>query len=93
MDYVFKSEGCPSCFFIEKIIRQYEKNWTGSLKFVDVDFDSETNKLFTTLDGKKIEESPVSRVPAYYNGEKEELVVGADNVIEGIKNANWYYKS
>ena len=93
MDYIFKSEGCPSCFFIEKIVNQYKENWTGCLKFDDVEFDSETNKLFTIVDGKRVDDSPVSRVPAYYNGETEELIVGADNVIEGIRDASWYNKS
>lgn len=93
MDYYFKSEGCPGCFFIFKILEEKQESWTGCLKIVDVEFDSKTKKLMTYIDGEEAGEAPVGVVPAYYSSKDDELVTGADAVMERIRNASWNNKS
>lgn len=92
MDFFFKSDGCPSCEILKKILLEKEKSWSGCLKFVDVEFDK-NGKLITYIDGKLIEDAPVGRVPAYYDSVLDKLYIGADDTYEGITNASWYNKS
>ena len=91
MDFLFKSEGCPACFFAQKVLveRLKKLNKTGYVKIVDVKFDKNTRKYLTYIEGKECGEAPVSQVPSYYVGRSEELIEGSDNVMEFILNASW----
>ena len=93
MDYFFKSEGCPGCYLLFKVVEEKQEKWTGSLKIVDVEFDSNSKKLMTYIDGEESGEAPVGVVPAYYSARDDELVTGADAVWEMIQNASWNDKS
>jgi hypothetical protein len=89
MDFFFKSQGCPACDFVYQILQRKQENWTGSLKIVELQFDSKTEKLMTYIDGKESGEAPVGLVPAYYSAAKDELVTGLDAVMKELDNANW----
>lgn len=91
MDYFFKSEGCLSCSILLKIINERKENWTGLLEFVDVEFNVD-KQLVTRIGDKTVEGSPVSKVPAFYSSEQDELYVGAEEAMEGMRNASWYNK-
>ena len=93
MDYFFRSQGCPGCFLLYKVLEEKEEKWTGCLKIVDVEFDIETKKLMTYIDGEVSGEAPIGRVPAYYSARDEKLVTGSDDVWEMIQDASWNNKS
>lgn len=93
MDYFFKSEGCPGCFMLFKILEEKAEKWTGYLKIVDVEFDKETKKLMTYIDGEEAGQAPIGVVPAYYSARDDKLVTGNDAVWEIIQDASWNNKS
>ena len=92
MKFFFRSEGCPGCFFAEKILEERMRkaeNDTGSVQIVNVKFDEETKQFVTYIDDRDTGPSPVSTVPAWFDDETKELITGADEVIEVIRNASW----
>jgi thiol-disulfide isomerase/thioredoxin len=89
MDFFFKSTGCPACDYLYSQLQRSQEKWTGSLKIVEVEFDSKTDKLMTYIDGKESGESPVGSVPAYYTATTDTLVTGLDAVQKELSNASW----
>jgi len=86
MHFLFISEGCPTCFFAQKILE--EKDDAGYVKIVEVQFDSKTRTYITYVDGEASGESPINKVPAFYNGKTEQVFTG-EKAIEEIINASW----
>lgn len=86
MDFLFVTEGCPTCFFAKKILK--EKGGAGYVKIVEVQLDVKSRKYMTWVDGQCHGEAPINKVPAYYRSSTEELFTG-EKVIEEIINASW----
>lgn len=86
MYFLFISEGCPTCFFAKKILQ--EKDEAGYVKIVEVQFDNKEHRFMTYLEGKCLGPSPVDKVPAFYNGNTEEVFTG-EKAIEEIIHASW----
>lgn len=86
MDFLFISEGCPTCFFAKRILDS--KGGTGYVKIVEVQLDISSRKYMTIVDGKECGEAPVNRVPALYISKTEELFTG-EEAVEEIINAYW----
>ena len=89
MDYLFKSEDCPSCKKLLKKIKTY-KNWRSLVTLVDVKFDRERGKFWTWTSGKDSGESPVGRVPAFYGSKSDSLLMGYNAIIKEIENDDRY---
>lgn len=86
MYFLFVSEGCPTCFIAQKMLS--EKDEAGYVKVVEVQFDEETRKYMTYINGEIVGDSPVNKVPTFYNGKEEKIYTG-EKAIEEIINASW----
>lgn len=90
MNYLFVSEDCLNCTILLKILNEKDSSkWTRCLTLVYVKLDEEGG-LETYINGVLTGSSPVSKVPALYLRESDDLIVGADEVFEELSNANWF---
>jgi hypothetical protein len=91
MNYLFLSEDCLNCLIVSKVLESKDKEkWTRCLTLVYVKSNSE-GKLETYMDNKLVGPSPISKVPALYLRERDELIVGGYEVLEELSNVNWFY--
>lgn len=90
MNYLFLSEDCLNCSIVLKVLGDKDKEkWTRCLTLVYVKSNPE-GKLETYMDGNLVGESPVSKVPALYLRERDELITGGYEVLEELRNVNWF---
>lgn len=90
MNYLFVSEDCLNCFFLLKVLEQKDsEKWTRCLTLVYVKSNPE-GKLETYMNDELVGESPVSKVPALYVRERDELIVGGDEIFGELSNVNWF---
>jgi hypothetical protein len=86
--YLFKSEGCPACYYIQKDIEEGSlNNWASHVKFVDVKFNQDQQCNIAYMDGEPLDgECPVDAVPAIYSKKTDELIFGYEKIKEFLNN-------
>jgi hypothetical protein len=90
MNYLFLSEDCLNCAILQNVLFSKDKEkWTRCLTLVYVKSDGD-GILKSYINGELTGESPISRVPALYLRERDELVTGGDLVFEELSNVNWF---
>lgn len=90
MNYLFISEDCISCAMLLNILKQKDsEKWTRCLTLVYVKSDKENN-LKTYIDNEEVGESPVSKVPSLYLKDKDELIIGGEDVFGELCNVSWF---
>lgn len=90
MNYLFVSDDCINCAILLNILKEKDSTkWTRCLTLVYVKLNEEGG-LVTYINNTLTGESPVSKVPALYLREEDSLIVGADEVFEELRNANWF---
>jgi hypothetical protein len=91
MNYLFISEDCLNCFIVLKVLESKDKEkWTRCLTLVYVKSNLK-GELESYMSDKLVGPSPVSKVPALYFRERDELIVGGAEVLEELSNVNWFY--
>ena len=58
-----------------------------NLKYVK---SNEEGKLETYMNNQLVGDSPVSKVPALYLRERDELIVGGEEIFGELANVNWF---
>ena len=90
MNYLFVSEDFINCTILLNILNEKDsRKWTRCLTLVYVKLNEE-GALVTYINNTLAGDAPVSKVPALYLREQDTLVVGADEVFEELRNANWF---
>ena len=90
MNYLFLSEDCLNCLVVQAALQNKDKEkWTRCLTVVYVKSNSD-GKLESYMNNQLVGESPVSKVPALYLRERDELIVGGYEVLEELSNVNWF---
>jgi hypothetical protein len=90
MNYLFLSEDCLNCSIVLKVLGDKDKEkWTRCLTVVYVKSNSE-GKLETYMNDQLVGDSPISKVPALYLRERDELIVGGYEVLQELSNVNWF---
>lgn len=90
MNYLFVSEDCLNCSLLLAILKEKDSaKWTRCLTLVYVKSNAE-GKLETYMNNQMVGDSPVSRVPALYLRERDELIVGGEEIFGELRNVNWF---
>jgi len=86
--YLFKSDGCPTCFFVEKLFSEGSlKSWASHVKYVDVEFSQDKQCNIAYIDGKELDgPCPVDAVPAVYCKKTDELIYGYEDIKDFFKH-------
>lgn len=91
MNYLFVSDDCLNCLIVLKVLNEKDKEkWTRCLTLVYVKSNSE-GILESYMDNQLVGPSPVSKVPALYLRERDELITGGYEVLQELSNVSWFY--